>query len=47
MAKDLDRLVSRKDSVHYGAAVVSAAEAARMVTWAARLVERARAAVAA
>ena len=45
MAKDLDRLLSRKDSARYGAAFVSAAEAARMVGWATRLVSHARAAV--
>jgi hypothetical protein len=45
MAKDLDRLLKRKDSVHYGATMISAAEGARMVTWAARLVGHARAAV--
>ena len=38
MAKDLDRLLKRKDSVHYGAAMISPAEGARMVSWAARLV---------
>jgi hypothetical protein len=45
MAKDLDRLLARKDSSHYGVAFVSAAEAARMVGWAKRLVATARAAV--
>ncbi len=45
MAKDLDRLLGRKDSVHYGAAMISATEGARMVGWAARLVGHARAAV--
>jgi hypothetical protein len=45
MAKDLDRLLDRKDSVHYGAAMISAAEGARMVSWAARLVGHARTAV--
>ncbi len=45
MAKDLDRLLKRKDSVHYGAAMISAAEGARMVGWAARLVGHAHTAV--
>lgn len=45
MGKDLERLVARKDAVHYGAALVTAAEAARMVSWARRLVNRARTAV--
>ena len=45
MAKDLERLVARKDSVHYGAALVTGTEAARMVNWAGRLVNRARIAV--
>jgi hypothetical protein len=41
MAKDLDRLLSRKDSSHYGTAFVSSGEATRMVSWARRLVDRA------
>lgn len=45
MAKDLGRLLDRKDSVHYGAALISAGEGARMVSWAARLVRHAHAAV--
>jgi hypothetical protein len=45
MAKDLSRLLDRKDSVHYGAAMISVAEGERMVTWAARLVGHAQAAV--
>jgi len=45
MAKDLERLVARKDSAHYGAALISAAEATRMVNWAGRLTQRARTAV--
>jgi hypothetical protein len=45
MAKDLDRLLSRKDSSHYGSAFVSAGEAARMVSWARRLLGRAARAV--
>jgi hypothetical protein len=45
MAKDLGRLLDRKDSVHYGAAMISAAEGVRMVGWAARLVGHAHAAV--
>lgn len=45
MAKDLERLVARKDAVHYGASLISPAEATRMVTWGTRLVQRARTAV--
>ena len=45
MAKDLDRLLNRKDSVHYGAAMISSAEGARLVGWAARLVGHAHTAV--
>lgn len=45
MAKDLERLLDRKDTVHYGAAMVSTTEGTRMVTWAGRLVGHARAAV--
>lgn len=45
MAKDLERLLKRKDSVHYGATMISAAEGARMASWAARLVSHAHAAV--
>jgi hypothetical protein len=45
MAKDLERLLKRKDSVHYGTAMISTAEGARMVSWAARLVSHAHAAV--
>jgi hypothetical protein len=45
MGRDLERLVARKDAAHYGAALVSPAEATRMVTWATRLVQRARTAV--
>ena len=45
MAKDLQRLVARKDAVHYGATLITSAEASRMVGWATRLVQRARAAV--
>lgn len=41
MAKDLDRLLSRKDSSRYGTAFVSSAEATRMVSWARRLLDRA------
>jgi hypothetical protein len=45
MAKDLGRLLDRKDSVHYGAAMISTTEGARMVGWAARLVDHAHTAV--
>ena len=45
MAKDLGRLLDRKDSVQYGAALISAAEGVRMVGRAARLVGHAHSAV--
>lgn len=45
MAKDLQRLLNRKDDSQYGLTFVSAAEATRMVGWAKRLLERARKAV--
>ncbi|MHB1090489.1 MAG: hypothetical protein ACYC06_00405 [Ilumatobacteraceae bacterium] len=45
MAKDLDRLLSRKNDSHYGVAFVTPGDAIRMVGWAKRLLTRARAAV--
>jgi hypothetical protein len=45
MARDLDRLLVKKDSVHYGTTLISPAEGARMVTWATRLVGHAHAAL--
>ena len=45
MAKDLERLVARKDAAHYAATLLPPAEATRMVTWATRLVQQAGAAV--
>ena len=45
MAKDLQRLLDRKDTVHYGTTMITPAEGARMVGWAARLVDHAHAAV--
>lgn len=45
MAKDLERLLKRKDTVHYGATMIAAAEGARMVSWAARLVGHAHGAI--
>lgn len=45
MAKDLQRLLDRKDTVHYGATMITAAEGARMVSWAARLLGHAHAVV--
>jgi len=45
MAKDLQRLVDRKDSSHYGLAFVTTSEAAKMVQWAKRLAAAARRAV--
>lgn len=46
MAKDLQRLLSRKDDSQYGLSFVSAAEAGRMVGWAKRLLGHASQAVA-
>ncbi len=45
MAKDLQRLLNRKDDSQYGMAFVSAGEASRMVGWAKRLLDQARRAV--
>jgi hypothetical protein len=45
MAKDLKRLLRLKDDAHYGMAFISAGEAARMVEWTSRLLDRARRAV--
>jgi len=45
MAKDLQRLLDRKDTVHYGTTMISPADGARMVEWAARLVGHAHAVV--
>ena len=44
-AKDLQRLLNRKDDSQYGVAFVSAGEASRMVGWAKRLLGTARRAV--
>lgn len=43
MAKDLRRLLGRKDDAHYGLGALAAGEERRMVEWAHRLVNRARA----
>ena len=45
MAKDLSRLLNRKDDSHHGVTFVSSSDAQRMTGWAKRLVIRARAAV--
>lgn len=45
IAKDLQRLLNRKDDSQYGVAFVSASEASRMVGWAKRLLGHARRAV--
>ncbi|MBW3665578.1 MAG: DNA-binding protein [Actinobacteria bacterium] len=45
MARDLQRLLDRKDAAHYGLTGVGAADERRMVSWARRLYERARSAV--
>jgi hypothetical protein len=42
MAKDLQRLLNRKDDSHYGLTFVSSVDARRMVGWAKRLIGRAR-----
>ena len=42
MAKDLQRLLNRKDDSQYGLAFVSSAEASRMVNWAKRLLAHAQ-----
>lgn len=45
MAKDLQRLLDRKDNAHYGVIHVAAGEERKMVEWASRLLATARAAV--
>lgn len=45
MAKDLQRLLNRKDDSQYGLTFVSAGEASRMVGWAKRLLGHVRRAV--
>lgn len=45
MAKDLSRLLNRKDGSRYGVAFVSAGDAERMIGWARRLLEGAQTAV--
>lgn len=45
MAKDLGRLLNRKDDSHYGVAFLAAGDAERMIGWAQRLLSRARLAV--
>lgn len=45
MAKDLQRLLNRKDDSQYGLTFVAAADASRMVGWAKRLLGLARRAV--
>jgi len=45
MAKDLQRLLNRKDDSQYGLTFISAAEAGRMVSWAKRLLSHARRAI--
>lgn len=45
MAKDLSRLLNRKDDSHYGVTFVSTSDAHRMIGWATRLLTRARGAV--
>ena len=45
MARDLQRLIDRKDNAHYGVIHVAVGEERRMVDWAGRLLTHARAAV--
>lgn len=45
MAKDLQRLLNRKDDSHYGVTFVSSLDALRMISWARRIVASARVAV--
>lgn len=47
MARDLGRLLDRKDDAHYGVLTVAVGDERRMVEWAGRLLEGARAALAA
>lgn len=42
LARDLSRLLQRKDDAHYGLLSVSTAEAGRMVSWASRMVDDVR-----
>lgn len=42
MAKDLQRLLDRKNDSHYGLGFVGATEATKMVKWASRLTQMAR-----
>ena len=44
MAKDLSRLLNRKDDSYYGVTFVSTSDPHRMIGWAERLLARARAA---
>lgn len=45
MAKDLRRLLDRKDNVHYGVIRIAPGEEHKMVEWATRLLDGAQAAV--
>lgn len=45
MAKDLQRLLDRKDDAHYGVIHVAVGEERKMIEWASRLLVDARAAV--
>ena len=45
MAKDLQRLLDRKDNAHYGVIRVAVGEERRMIEWAGRLLADARTAV--
>ena len=45
MAKDLQRLLDRKDDAHYGVIRVAVGQERKMIEWAERLLADARAAV--
>jgi len=42
MAKDLKRLLDRKDNAHYGIIATTGTDARDMLTWARRLIDRAQ-----
>ena len=46
MARDLERLIQKKDNAHYGVISTTETEAAAMIAWAQRLITSASAIVA-
>ena len=46
MAKDFERLISRKDDAHYGATLVSHRDASNMLKWATRIFTHAQSTIA-